>query len=68
MPVKVTGAADATVCGAPALAVGAPIGGLTVTVVVTGVDDVPLLTVRRKPSVTAASPMTSVGAVKVAAV
>src|SRR5204862_152360 len=41
-------------------------GGVTVTVVETDVDSPPLPTVNVKPSVTAASPTTRVGAVKVA--
>src|SRR5256885_14682617 len=66
VPVNVTAAAEATVCAAPAFAVGAPIGGLTVTVVVAVVVSTPLPTVTVKPSVTGAMPAVTAGAAKVA--
>src|SRR5204863_123107 len=52
VPVNVTGAAEATVCTAPAFAVGAPISGLTVTPVAAVVVTAPLPTVTVKPRVT----------------
>src|SRR5437868_1271161 len=62
VPASVTAAPDCTVCGTPALAIGAATGASTVTVVVAVVVNVPLLALNVKCSVTGAAPGASVGA------
>src|SRR5262249_15549156 len=68
LPLKVTAAAEATVCAAPASAVGARTGGAsTVTVVdtLTSSSGTPLLMVSSKVSVTGAAPFGKAGALNV---
>src|SRR5205814_1616901 len=65
-PSTVPAAPDCTVCGAPAVAIGAATGASTVTVVVAVVVNVPLFALNVKCSVTDAAPGVNVGAVNVA--